>query len=89
MEPNIDFDWSVRRRLLGNSEDVEIHLSFSLSSFDASPRKASVENENRMITTYSNKKLAFKIEDLNDEMDSLSYLLKKVRTTFGSYFSKQ
>ena len=49
MEPNIDFDWSVRRRLLGNSEDVEIHLSFSLSSFDASPRKASVENKNRMM----------------------------------------
>ncbi len=69
MESNIDFDWSVRRRLLGNSEDVEIHLSFSLSSFGASPRKASVENENRMKKEYLNEKFAFKMENLNHEMD--------------------
>ncbi len=45
MEPNIDFDWSVRWRLQGKKEDVEIHLRFSLCSFDTAPRKASVENE--------------------------------------------
>ncbi len=34
------------------------------------PRKASVENENRMIKSYSNEMFAFKIEDLNHEIES-------------------